>query len=103
MVLPGAGQIAQGRWFAGSILGFTFVAASIVFLWCFFRIIVAFYRLGLDFSDFRPDDMPLAEGGLAFGLAIVTYAVALLDTYRSYRRSRREWAGRRYGIPPEPP
>ena len=99
LVYPGAGQIMQRRWLPALLFAGGFTVAFIVFLVCFFRIIMQFY--GLAFDPGAPAQPPKLAGLLiAFGLALAVYAVSLIDTYSAYARERRRHARARLNLPP---
>jgi hypothetical protein len=93
---PGAGQFMQKRWLAGLLYGLAFTAGFVAFAVYMFRIIAAFYSLGLDFENAAPPaHLPVRGAVFSLAAALAVYAAALADTYAAYRRACTTWARRK--------
>jgi len=94
LVCPGAGQLAQRRWFPGIVFGVTFVALFVMFVVYVFRILYAYYSLAFRFDTYEPGPIPLVGAMVSFLAALVTYVANLIDVYLAHRRAGLDWAGR---------
>jgi len=94
-VFPGAGQIHQRRWVPAAAFGTAFLVCFIVFAVCTARIIVMYYSIAFNFSGFKETPLPLKKAAVSFLLAMLVYAVSLVDTQRAYKRERRRQARQR--------
>ena len=94
-VCPGAGQIVQRRWLAALVFGGGFVLCFVLFTLYALRILIAYYRLWLNFDSYQQPYLPVREAALAFLVSMVFYVVGMLDTQRAYRRICQERATRK--------
>lgn len=86
----------QKRWLAGLLYGVAFTVCFVAFAVHMFRVIAAFYSIGLDFDNAAPPENLRIRGAL-FSLvaALAVYAAALADVYAAYRRACAAWARRK--------
>jgi len=98
-VYPGAGQMAQRRWVAGTCFALLFTMALGAFFVCFVVIIMDYYALALnpDGADESPSVVSLLT---TFICALAVYVVSLLDTWRAYVSRRHKAAVGRLVHPP---
>ena len=87
-VYPGAGQLAQKRWFAGAFILVLFTAAFVAFLVLVVGFLYANLDAALDFfnpeKELRPFPWGAATGCL--GAALLLYALGIVDAARAARR-----------------
>ena len=99
VVLPGAGQFAQRRWAVAAFFGLGFLFTAAMFFDRAFRIIVSFYRMGLEFETYRMPSLPLRSAGVYFLASVLLYGAGLMDTWIAYRRDCSDWARRKARLP----
>jgi hypothetical protein len=97
-VYPGVGQFVQRRWLAGLFFGAAFTTLFVLLMVACARIIIAYYRLGLNGE--MPDGMPSVLPVLGcFGASLVVYLANVGDTYLAHKRAGRRNAVRRHFSP----
>jgi TM2 domain-containing membrane protein YozV len=88
-VFPGAGQFVQKRPLAGALFVILFLLCVAVFLADAGRIIMAFYRLGLDATAYDAPTLPLGGMLAALAASLLVYLVNIVDAAVAMRRRSR--------------
>ncbi|OPZ29741.1 MAG: hypothetical protein BWZ02_00939 [Lentisphaerae bacterium ADurb.BinA184] len=89
LIWPGAGQLAQRRWLAGSLFMGAFALAALALLLCAGRILYAYYSLA-DFDtpvERAPSLHPLLW---ALAAAAAVYFLSLADTLLANQRAHHD-------------
>ena len=92
VVYPGAGQIAQGRWFPAMVYAGAFTFFSVFFLVYVFRIILTYYQFTLNSPTSSIDDLPVRKTVMFLILSLFTYILNLVDCFAAYTRTRQKEA-----------
>jgi hypothetical protein len=87
-VCPGAGQLVQRRWMAGSAYLLCFLVAFIYVMLAAGKIIVSYYRLGFEFDSYEPEPEPVRMLNLlsAFGVTLLIYLANIIDVFIAQNR-----------------
>lgn len=84
-ICPGAGQLLQRRWWAGAILGLSFLGLFVWTLSLALRVIIDYYRLAFD-DNLTPKAPDITAFMLPFILALCIYLISLIDVFLAYQR-----------------
>ncbi|MCF7847930.1 MAG: hypothetical protein K9M45_03690 [Kiritimatiellales bacterium] len=94
-VLPGSGQFVQGRWVPAIIFSSGFLTLFGWFVWAALQIIVAFYKLGLEFETAEDVEVHAASFLLPLVFALAVWFASLIDAVAAYQRARTAQARRK--------
>ena len=89
-VFPGAGQLAQKRWLAGTFYALAFTACTVFLMIAVIAPIMANLRLAIDFAAtgeavvFR--QISFTQIFTWLGLGVLVYVAGLLDTFHYHNR-----------------
>ena len=89
LVYPGAGQLMQRRWRAGSVIGMSFTA---VFAWFVINVIAvlkAYYAFAFEFKTATGEAPGMGRILLPFVCSLLIYGVGVVDTAVASLRIRR--------------
>jgi hypothetical protein len=91
VVMPGLGQMMQGRWVAGTIFLVLMLGSFTALMTFFFSVVSAFYKFGFTMEG-DPGDMKGQILGIivSFFFGILVYIVSLVDI--ALRRGKKERA-----------
>ncbi|MFO7820681.1 MAG: hypothetical protein R6V56_01270 [Lentisphaeria bacterium] len=79
LAFPGIGQFVQKRLIAGAVYAGLFAVAVGVFAFYATRILIIFYRLGMDFSTYEVPALYLPRMLLSFAAAFAVYVINIID------------------------
>ena len=85
-ILPGAGQLMQKRWVAGSIFLIIFLAGFAWLMTLAIGNMVDYYRLGFEFETYEPNPTTAMALLPPLAMAVGVYLANLLDVFAAQHR-----------------
>ena len=76
----------QRRWMAGTTYVLFFLTAFVYVMVVAGKIIVSYYRLGLEFDTYEPEPVNAFKLLPAFGIALLIYVANLIDVFIAQQR-----------------
>ena len=99
LLIPGAGQFLQRRWFPALLFSVTFLCCFAFLVLEVARFVIGFLQSTLASMEGQPNQryFNLCPGTvlLPLGLSLVIYIISLCDTYLAYLRECRIWGERK--------
>jgi len=97
-VMPGLGQLSQGRWISAFVYAFAFTLLFILIMVTVLVPLVTNLSVALSFAADPTCQRPFVEVSFLrlfslFGLCLIVYLAALIDAYRSQQRRTAERSG----------